>query len=126
MGRHPFALQQQQHQHAHSDPQQVHCHSISPKIAFENDSIYKLVFVLSVFNVSQAADNLLLPNSAAAFEFQLYPTVNISFLNSVVSSQEDACDYWSRLIHALRRIFILLLPNEAAAFILEESGRIWG
>lgn len=118
MGRHPFALQQQQHQHAHSDPQQVHCHSISPKIAFENDSIYKLVFVLSVFNVSQAADNLLLPNSAAAFEFQL--------LNSVVSSQEDACDYWSRLIHALRRIFILLLPNEAAAFILEESGRIWG
>lgn len=85
-----------------------------------------LFWFLSVFNFSQAADNLPLPNSAAAFEFQLCPTVNISFLNSVVSSQDDACDYWSRLIHALRRIFILLWPNEAAAFILEESGRICG
>lgn len=79
LGRHPSALQQQQHQHAHSDPQQVHSQHISPKQTMG-------------ITACPASESLPFPKTIAAIEFQHCHTVNNSLGSSVLPSQEDACD----------------------------------
>lgn len=98
LGGHPSALQQQQHQHADSHPQQVHWLVLRMHYKCQIPGpIRTFCFLISyiegfLMKYSRCCCESFILSTGATTLFPHFHTANISFENNLLLSQEEACN----------------------------------